>query len=340
MSQERRDWSSCTRDFRNVTIFLCRRWMRSGLVWPTSSWTWRWTLFRVLTWGPSWPSWESSMKASLAKTRRMQRPGTSRRSVRALIISVSFLFLIYLHHIMCPQIETVQSEVKESNEALRLAQSELSERRRFLQGLEVELDSLRKQVGHDGPSSPGTKQLPPPLPINCQTHLRIFVLAVSLYTKSGTKYTSFSFCGDNSSVCHDQQLNKWRCKICTQINDGAMWQIYCCSWLFVSTQSLKKRPYYHDGRIEYLCLNGVGVGKMNSTGRVVLTKCSVKWLLLKYHSNKLKGVFFFLTHVYCPQSVPGSAKAALLLTLFPFHLLSQAACVIRFISRNWEINSE
>lgn len=44
------------------------------------------------------------------------------------------------------QMETVQSEVKESNEALRSAQNELTERRRFLQGLEVELDSLRKQV--------------------------------------------------------------------------------------------------------------------------------------------------------------------------------------------------
>ncbi|XP_026994114.1 keratin, type 1, gene c5 isoform X2 [Tachysurus fulvidraco] len=44
------------------------------------------------------------------------------------------------------KMETVQSEVKESNEALRSAQNELTERRRFLQGLEVELDSLRKQV--------------------------------------------------------------------------------------------------------------------------------------------------------------------------------------------------
>lgn len=44
------------------------------------------------------------------------------------------------------QLETLQSEVKESNEALRCAQSELNERRRFLQALEVELDSLRKQV--------------------------------------------------------------------------------------------------------------------------------------------------------------------------------------------------
>uniref|UniRef100_A0A8C6UJJ1 Keratin, type 1, gene c5 n=1 Tax=Neogobius melanostomus TaxID=47308 RepID=A0A8C6UJJ1_9GOBI len=43
-------------------------------------------------------------------------------------------------------LEAVQSEVKESNEALRCAQGELSERRRFLQALEVELDSLRKQV--------------------------------------------------------------------------------------------------------------------------------------------------------------------------------------------------
>ncbi|XP_018601976.1 keratin, type 1, gene c5 [Scleropages formosus] len=44
------------------------------------------------------------------------------------------------------KLETVQSEVKENNEALQVAQSELSERRRFLQALEVELDSLRKQV--------------------------------------------------------------------------------------------------------------------------------------------------------------------------------------------------
>ncbi|XP_041854324.1 keratin, type 1, gene c5 [Melanotaenia boesemani] len=44
------------------------------------------------------------------------------------------------------KLEAVQSEVKESNEALRCAQSDLSERRRLLQALEVELDSLRKQV--------------------------------------------------------------------------------------------------------------------------------------------------------------------------------------------------
>lgn len=48
--------------------------------------------------------------------------------------------------VLRPQIEAVQSQVKESNEALRFAQNELSERRRFLQGLEVEFDSLRKQV--------------------------------------------------------------------------------------------------------------------------------------------------------------------------------------------------
>ncbi|XP_027131210.1 keratin, type 1, gene c5 isoform X1 [Larimichthys crocea] len=53
----------------------------------------------------------------------------------------------YLKKRMCVQLDAVQSEVKESNEALRCAQSELSERRRFLQALEVELDSLRKQVG-------------------------------------------------------------------------------------------------------------------------------------------------------------------------------------------------
>lgn len=40
----------------------------------------------------------------------------------------------------------VQTEVRESNEALRGAQSELTERQRFLQTLEVELESLHKQV--------------------------------------------------------------------------------------------------------------------------------------------------------------------------------------------------
>ncbi|XP_055056658.1 keratin, type 1, gene c5 [Misgurnus anguillicaudatus] len=44
------------------------------------------------------------------------------------------------------KLESVQTEVKESNEALRSAQSELNERRRFMQALEVEMDSLRKQV--------------------------------------------------------------------------------------------------------------------------------------------------------------------------------------------------
>lgn len=44
------------------------------------------------------------------------------------------------------QLETMQMEVKENNEALRSAQSELVERQRFLQTLEVELESLHKQV--------------------------------------------------------------------------------------------------------------------------------------------------------------------------------------------------
>lgn len=44
------------------------------------------------------------------------------------------------------QLETVQNEVKENNEALRSSQSELMERQRFLQTLEVELESLHKQV--------------------------------------------------------------------------------------------------------------------------------------------------------------------------------------------------
>eukprot|EP00063_Salmo_salar_P041690 XP_014016525.1 PREDICTED: keratin, type I cytoskeletal 18-like [Salmo salar] len=42
--------------------------------------------------------------------------------------------------------KSVQLEVKESGEALHCAQSELSERCRFLQALEGELDSLREQV--------------------------------------------------------------------------------------------------------------------------------------------------------------------------------------------------
>lgn len=37
-------------------------------------------------------------------------------------------------------------QVRESNEALRGSQSELTERQRFLQTLEVELESLHKQV--------------------------------------------------------------------------------------------------------------------------------------------------------------------------------------------------
>lgn len=52
------------------------------------------------------------------------------------------------HNCLLPvsQLDTLQSEVKESNEALRAAQSELIERQRFLQGLEVQLESLHKQV--------------------------------------------------------------------------------------------------------------------------------------------------------------------------------------------------
>lgn len=55
----------------------------------------------------------------------------------------SFSNRFSLHHV---QLETVQNEVKESNEALRGAQGELVERQRFLQTLEVELESLHKQV--------------------------------------------------------------------------------------------------------------------------------------------------------------------------------------------------
>lgn len=49
------------------------------------------------------------------------------------------------------QLETMQNEVKESNEALRSAQSELVERQRFLQTLEVELESLHKHVSRLAP---------------------------------------------------------------------------------------------------------------------------------------------------------------------------------------------
>ncbi|XP_077593546.1 keratin, type I cytoskeletal 18 isoform X2 [Stigmatopora nigra] len=44
------------------------------------------------------------------------------------------------------KLEAVQNDVKESNEALRCARGELVERQRFLQTLEVELESLQKQV--------------------------------------------------------------------------------------------------------------------------------------------------------------------------------------------------
>ncbi|XP_051972270.1 keratin, type I cytoskeletal 18-like [Xyrauchen texanus] len=44
------------------------------------------------------------------------------------------------------KLDMVQTQVRESNEALRGAQSELTERQRFLQTLEVELESLHKQV--------------------------------------------------------------------------------------------------------------------------------------------------------------------------------------------------
>ncbi|XP_030624468.1 keratin, type I cytoskeletal 18-A [Chanos chanos] len=44
------------------------------------------------------------------------------------------------------KVETLQSKVKESNEALRRGQNEIVERQRLMQTLEVELDSLHKQV--------------------------------------------------------------------------------------------------------------------------------------------------------------------------------------------------
>lgn len=87
--------------------------------------------------------------------------------------------------------EGVQSQVKESNEALRFAQSELSERRRFLQGLEVEFESLRKQVRRRGPrgllaSSPTL--IPTDFRIKRRSHPRTTESADSLQTKIGTKY--------------------------------------------------------------------------------------------------------------------------------------------------------
>ncbi|XP_008322612.1 keratin, type I cytoskeletal 18 isoform X2 [Cynoglossus semilaevis] len=44
------------------------------------------------------------------------------------------------------KLEMVQNQVKENNEALRASQGELTERQRFLQTLEVELDGLHKQI--------------------------------------------------------------------------------------------------------------------------------------------------------------------------------------------------
>ncbi|XP_008336346.2 keratin, type I cytoskeletal 18-like [Cynoglossus semilaevis] len=46
------------------------------------------------------------------------------------------------------KLEMVQNQVKENNEALRASQGELTERQRFLQTLEVELDGLHKQVSY------------------------------------------------------------------------------------------------------------------------------------------------------------------------------------------------
>lgn len=78
---------------------------------------------------------------------------------------------------LLPQVEGLQSEVKESNEALRFAQSELSERRRFLQGLEVEIDSLRKQVRNDGACDFQGQHITCPQllfsPPHCQKHLKV-----------------------------------------------------------------------------------------------------------------------------------------------------------------------
>lgn len=63
------------------------------------------------------------------------------------LLHVLHVFVHFLHFLLPPlQLETVQNEVKESNEALRGSQNELIERQRFLQTLEVELESLHKQV--------------------------------------------------------------------------------------------------------------------------------------------------------------------------------------------------
>lgn len=58
---------------------------------------------------------------------------------------------VFIARCSASQLDTLQSEVKESNEALRGAQSELVERQRFLQGLEVQLESLHKQVSRPRP---------------------------------------------------------------------------------------------------------------------------------------------------------------------------------------------
>lgn len=75
-------------------------------------------------------------------------------------------------------LESVQLEVKESGEALHCAQSELSERCRFLQALEGELDSLREQVLQlsssypNAPFCPYTPTFSPnTYPLAVQTHI-------------------------------------------------------------------------------------------------------------------------------------------------------------------------
>lgn len=168
---------------------------------------------------------------------------------------------------MCPQIEAVQSQVKESNEALRFAQSELSERRRFLQGLEVELDGLRKQVGCDGPWSPGTARLFFLLPINCQAPLRIFTPAVSLYITSGTKYTAFSFMANSQTNEGAKYAHRSK-----KVQHDKYTVAHGCLW----AHRVWKRA----------CLT-VMAGLVWVLGKWIqqlgwwLTKCSVKGLLLK-----------------------------------------------------------
>lgn len=78
-----------------TTFQLCRRWIPLKRAWLTNRWTWRWTRLRALIWAPPWLSSGSSMRELLARTRRRQRPGASRRSVTQGVICSEVWILLF-----------------------------------------------------------------------------------------------------------------------------------------------------------------------------------------------------------------------------------------------------